>query len=145
MKTEPLPLSVAQAIRESFARQSMMASLGAELALVEHGRIEITAPVRPEFCQQQGFGHAAVAFAIGDTAAGYAALSVLPPGGEVMTAEMKINLLAPSSGRLRAEGRVIRAGRRLVIVTADVWGDGEGDGARRHVAVMQGTMIPVPA
>lgn len=136
--------ATAARIRESFARQSMMRTLGAELLRVETGRVTVAAPVGEGFRQQQGFAHAALVFALGDNAAGYAALTVIPEGSEVMTVEMKINLLAPGSGRLVAEGRVIRPGRRLVVAAADVWSE-DAAGDRRHVAVMQGTMIPVPA
>ena len=84
----------------------------------------------------------ALAFAIGDSAAGYAALSVLPDGAEVVTVEMKINLLSPAVGdRLVAEGRVIRPGRRIVAVASDVFA--EGDKGRKHVATLLGTMVPV--
>jgi uncharacterized protein (TIGR00369 family) len=131
-------------IRESFARQSMMATVGAELTAVEPGRVVIAAPVGDGFRQQQGFAHAGLTFTLGDTAAGYAALTVLPPDVEVMTVEMKINLLAPGVGRLVAEGRVLKPGRRLVVVAADVWAE-DGKGDRKHVAALQGTMIPVSA
>lgn len=131
-------------IGESFARQSMMRSLGARLVSVDRGRVVIEAAVGEGFRQQQGFAHAALIFALGDNAAGYAALSVIPDGSEVMTVEMKINLLSPGAGRLVAEGRVIRPGRRLVVAAADVWAE-DNAGERRHVAVMQGTMIPVAA
>ena len=129
-------------IAESFARQSMMASLGAELLEVAEGRVRIAAPLLEGFRQQQGAGHAGVTFALGDTAAGYAALSVMPADREVMTVEMKINLLAPAVGaRLVATGEVLRAGRRLVIVRAGVVA--ERDGATVPVAELLGTMIPV--
>jgi len=129
-------------IRDSFGRQTMMQTLGATLDSVESGRVVIVAPILPTVLQQQGVGHAGLAFSIGDSAAGYAALTVMEEGVEVMTVEMKINLMAPALGeRLRAEGRVIRAGRRIVVVAADVWAEtGE---TRKHVAMLQGTMIPV--
>ncbi|MCG6904626.1 MAG: PaaI family thioesterase [Rhodobacter sp.] len=133
---------IATKIRASFARQDMMRTLRAGLDVVDPGCVVISAPVLPEMRQQHGFAHAAVSFALGDSAAGYAALSVMAPDDEVLTAEMKINLLAPASGdRLEARGHVIRAGRRLVVVGATVVAV---DGAtRRDVAVLQGTMIPV--
>lgn len=129
-------------IRDSFGRQTMMQTLGATLDSVESGRVVIVAPILPTVLQQQGAGHAGLAFSIGDSAAGYAALTVMEEGVEVMTVEMKINLMAPALGDcLRAEGRVIRAGRRIVVVAADVWAEtGE---TRKHVAMLQGTMIPV--
>jgi uncharacterized protein (TIGR00369 family) len=130
-------------IRDSFARQTMMSTAGASLVAVRPGHVAIAAEVGAGFRQQQGFAHAALVFAIGDSAAGYAALTVLQDGVEVVTVEMKINLLAPASGRLLAEGRVLKAGRRLVVVAADVWAEAEG--RRRQVAALQGTMIPVDA
>lgn len=121
----------------------MLQSVGAELVSVEQGRVEIAAPVGAGFRQQQGFAHGGLIFTLGDVAAGYAALSVLPEDVEVMTAEMKINLLAPGADRLVAAGRVLKAGRRLIVVAADVWASDDA-GERRHVAALQGTMIPVP-
>ena len=129
-----------QRIVESFERQTMMQTLGAELTCVRAGHVEITAPILPGSQQQHGYAHAALIFAIGDSAAGYAALSVMPDEFEVLTAEMKINLLAPGrDGPLRAVGTVEKSGRRLVVVRADVF-DGEV-----KVALMQGTMMPVTA
>ena len=129
-------------IRDSFARQTMMQTLGATLAAVTPGHVIITAPVLPTVLQQHGAGHAGLAFSIGDSAAGYSALSLMPDEAEVMTVEMKINLMSPAVGdRLVAEGRVIRPGRRIMVVAADVWA--ETAGARKHVAMLQGTMIPV--
>ncbi|EAQ25402.1 MULTISPECIES: PaaI family thioesterase [unclassified Roseovarius] len=133
---------IEQTIRQSFAAQSMMTTLGARLVAVSAGQIEIEAPILPGSRQQHGFGHAGLTFAIGDSAAGYAALSMMPEGAEVLTTEMKINLLAPAQGeRLIARGRVIKPGRRLVIVQADVYA--LRDGAEAHIALLTGTMIPV--
>ena len=129
-------------IRTSFAAQTMMATLGAELVDITEGRVTIAAPILPGSRQQHGFAHAALTFALGDSAAGYSALSMMPEGQEVLTAEMKINLLAPAEGdRLVAEGRVEKAGRRLIVVSAEVFA--ETDGSRRRVALLQGTMVPV--
>jgi uncharacterized protein (TIGR00369 family) len=130
-------------ITASFARQGMMQTLGASITSLQHGVCEISAPILPQTSQQHGAGHAGVTFALGDSAAGYAALSVMEPGREVLTAEMKINLLAPAFGvRLVARGRVVKPGRRLVVVTAEVEAEA-ADGSRKLVAVLQGTMVPV--
>lgn len=140
--TETLSAAIDAKIRASFARQSLMATFGAALAEIAPGRVTITAPVLDLARQQHGFAHAALAFAIGDTAAGYAALSLMEREAEVVTAEMKINLLAPAVGdRLIATGRVVRAGRKLVVVTADVEAMTNGQG--KLVALLQGTMVPV--
>lgn len=125
-------------IESSFARQSMMQTLGATLAVIEKGRVVITAPILETCLQQHGFGHAGLTFAIGDSAAGYAALTLMPDDSEVLTAEMKINLLAPAAkGPLCAIGEVVKSGRRLVVVRAEV------SDSENVIAILQGTMIPV--
>jgi uncharacterized protein (TIGR00369 family) len=116
-------------VRASFAKQGMMRLLAAEIDTLEPGRCTLTAPIRPETSQQHGYAHAGLAWSLGDSAAGYAALSLLAPGVEVLTTEMKINLLAPA------------AGTRLV--AADIWA--EGTAPRRHVATMLGTMFALDA
>ncbi|MEC8015035.1 MAG: PaaI family thioesterase [Pseudomonadota bacterium] len=129
-------------IRNSFASQTMMQTLGAEITDVGQGSVTITAPILPGSRQQHGVAHAALSFAIGDSAAGYAALTLMPEDSEVMTAEMKINLLAPGAGDyLRATGKVIKPGRRLVIVTAEVHAITGPE--EKLVALLQGTMVQV--
>ncbi|MGR3379195.1 PaaI family thioesterase [Salipiger abyssi] len=129
-------------IRASFARQNMMQTLGARLVSVAPGAVSIEAAIRPDLQQQLGYAHAALAFAIGDSAAGYAALSVMPEDKEVVTSEMKVHLLAPAVGEtLIARGRVIKPGRRLVIVSADVYA--VKDGRETHAALLTGTTVPV--
>src|SRR3546814_6620429 len=99
----PAAPEIAPRIRDSFARQSFMTSIGAEITLIGDGRVVVEAPVGSAFLQQQGFAHGGLLFTLADTAAGYAALTMMPPEVEVMTLEMKINLMAPASGRLRSE------------------------------------------
>ena len=133
-------MSVNDRIRESFGKQALMRTFGAELASVVPGSVSIRAPIREFALQQQGLAHAGLTFALGDSAAGYSALSVMPEGFEVVTSEIKINLLAPALGDyLTATGKVIKPGKRLVIVTSEVHRD---DGTL--VAILQGTMVPVP-
>lgn len=140
--TAPRDPDFERKVRESFAAQGMMRTLGARLIAVAPGRCTISAPIRPETGQQHGFAHAGLAWSIGDSAAGYAALSLMDPGCEVLTTEMKINLLAPATGtQLVAEGRVLRDGKRLVVVASDVHAEDE-TGRRRHIATMLGTMLP---
>lgn len=129
-------------ITSSFESQSLMKTLGAKIHKVEKGNVIIEAPFLPTTLQQLGYAHAGLTFSIGDSAAGYSALTLLPEDQEVMTAEIKINLLAPADGELfRAEGRVVKLGKRLVVVTAKI--HAIKDGQSKLIAIMQGTMIPV--
>ena len=124
-------------IAESFARQGLMRTLGAKLDHVAPGTVRLSAAVTDAVSQQHGAAHAGLTFALADSAAGYAALTTMDPGAEVVTSEFRISLLARGEGRLVATGRVVRAGRRLVAVAADVHA---GD---VHVATALGTMVPV--
>jgi uncharacterized protein (TIGR00369 family) len=110
-----------EAVRASFARQGFMEHLGARLAEVGAGTCTISCRPRADLTQQHGFVHAGVIGAIADSAAGYAALSLMPLGSEVLTVEYKLNLLAPAEGDLLlARGRVLRAGRTLSVCEAAV-------------------------
>jgi uncharacterized protein (TIGR00369 family) len=108
-------------IRESFARQGYMAAIGAELVHVASGEVDITLPFSERLTQQDGCLHAGVVAGAADSACGYAALTTMDPGAEVLTVEFKINLLAPAAGeRLVARGRVLRSGRTLTVCRGDV-------------------------
>jgi uncharacterized protein (TIGR00369 family) len=127
-------------VRNSFARQQFMATIGARLTRVAAGEVDIELDVRDDLTQQHGFLHAGVLAAAADSACGYAAFSLMPVGAAVLSVEFKINLLAPAVGdRVVARGRVIRAGRTVTVCWGDVTayaGDTE-----RLVATMVGTMM----
>lgn len=147
MKTDTTPPRIGPAteakVRASFASQSLMRLFSAVIREIAPGAVQIAAPIGPDVRQQHGVAHAALAFALGDTAAGFAALTLMPADAEVMTAEMAIHLLAPAEGaRLLARGTVLRAGRRLTVVRAEVEAERDG-GERTLVAVLTGTMVPV--
>lgn len=108
-------------VRQRFARQKIMGTIGAALGRVEPGVVEITLPFRDSLTQQNGFHHAGITSTIADSAGGCAALTLLPPGINVLTVEYKINLLAPAAGeRFLATGRVVRMGRTLIICEIEV-------------------------
>ena len=125
-------------VRESFARQQIMTTIGARLEDVSSGRVSIRLPFRADLAQQNGFLHAGALATIADSACGYAALSVMPPGSDVLSIEFKINMLSPAKGDVVARGEVIRAGRTVVVCRADVYTSESGD--EKLVAAMQGTM-----
>ena len=130
-------------VTRSFESQSMMKTLRARIHKVLKGKVSIEVPLLPSMLQQQGYAHAGLTFSIGDSAAGYSALTLMPENQEVMTAEIKINLLAPAEGELlRAEGKVVKNGNRLVIVTSEIYA--LKNSKKKLIAIMQGTMIPVP-
>jgi uncharacterized protein (TIGR00369 family) len=108
-------------IRDSFERQPFMETVGAALSRVEPGRVEIEAPFADHITQQHGFVHGGVIGAIADSAAGYAAYTLMAVEDSVLTVEYKLNLLAPAKGEtIVAKAEVIRPGRTLTIVRSDV-------------------------
>jgi uncharacterized protein (TIGR00369 family) len=127
-------------VRESFARQSIMTTIGARVDTVRPGAVDIVLPFSDGILQQHGFVHAGVVATIADSACGYAALSVMPRDAAVLTTEFKIHLLSPAKGeRLRAIGRVVRAGRKLVITMGEVFA--ETGGAPKQVALITASMM----
>ena len=131
-------------VQMSLDRQGMMRHLGARLLRVEPGLVEIALPYSDKVSQQQGGFHGGAMGALADIAGGYAGLTVAAEGMEVTTAEYKINFLtAFQAGELRATGRVIKAGRRLIVTSAEVKHVAP-DGTLSDCAVMQQTLVPVP-
>jgi uncharacterized protein (TIGR00369 family) len=118
-----------------------MGLVGARLARVAPGEVDIELPFRGDLVQQHGYLHAGVTTAIADSACGYAALSLMPTDAAVLSVEYKVNLLAPARGRrFLARGRVVKSGRTVSVVRGEVLAFDDGDEAT-PVLVLQGTMI----
>jgi uncharacterized protein (TIGR00369 family) len=129
-------------VRDSFAKQTIMATLGAEIAAVRLGEVEIVLPFSDKILQQHGFIHAGAVATIADSACGYAGLSLMPRDAAVLTTEFKIHLLSPAKGdRLRAIGRVVRNGKSLVVTIGEVFA--ETAGASKQVALITASMMVV--
>jgi uncharacterized protein (TIGR00369 family) len=138
------PSALFQRIEASFLRQGLMQHLGARLLRVEPGLCEVALPYSERVTQQQGGFHGGAMGALADIAGGYAALTVAAEDSEVTTVEYKINFMAAfKDGELRALGRVVKAGKRIIITTAEVTHVGAG-GKESACALMQQTLVPVP-
>jgi uncharacterized protein (TIGR00369 family) len=139
---EPRNPRFEQVVRDSFAAQKHMASIGARLTQVSPGEIEIRVPFREDLTQQHGFLHAGVVTAVLDSACGYSALSLTEEGVGVLTVELNANLLAPAKGEeLIARGRVLRSGRTITAC------QGEAtmlvNGTETSVAIMLATIVTI--
>lgn len=129
-------------VRESFARQGLMKSIGARILTVAPGEVVIELPTRSDLTQQHGYMHAGIVTSIADTACGYAALSLMAEDADVLSVEYKINLLSPAGGeKLIARGTVKRAGRNLTVCEAEVFA-ASGD-EEKLVAAMLATMMTI--
>lgn len=140
MTNQPHNPSFAGEIEQSFAKQTIMNLIGARLSRVEPGVVEINLPYRADLAQQHGYLHAGIITTIADSACGYAAYSLMPPGSEVLSVEFKVNLLRPAKAEIfLATAEVIKSGKTLTVVRSDVVGI---TGERREVvAMMLGTMM----
>jgi len=141
---EPVFAGWEERCRASFARQGLMATLGARIASLSPGRCLLEVDADSRLTQQHGFMHAGVTIALADSAGGYAGYTLFAASTEVLTAELKVNLLAPAVGaRIRAEGVVLRYGRRLTVCEVKVYAiDGERE---RLCAAMLQTLASVPS
>lgn len=140
-KHVPLDKNFEARVRESFSKQTIMNSIGAELKTVEPGRIVIEMPFNKNYCQQNGFLHAGVITTIVDSACGYAAISLMPEGSDALTVEFKINLLSPAVGeKIVAIGKVIKAGKTITISSGEVFSV-NNKGEQKQIALMQATLI----
>ncbi|RMF40617.1 MAG: PaaI family thioesterase [Alphaproteobacteria bacterium] len=144
MVFEPKDPEYAERVRESLARQAALETLGIVLERLEPGAVDLIFPIEPGVTQQHGFVHAGVISTALDTACGYAALSLMAEGLEVLTVEFKVSFLAPARGdRIEARGRVIRPGRRLTFCEGAAYAlEGKGE---TLVATMSATMMAVKA
>jgi uncharacterized protein (TIGR00369 family) len=134
---QPTDSHYAARVRDSFDRQHFMHHIGAIVTAVTPGHCEIELAYRPELTQQHGYFHAGIIGTLADNAGGYAALSLLPPGKEVLTVEYKLNLLRPGEGeRLVSRGKVLKAGRTLIISQVDVYNIKKGSETLAATALM---------
>jgi uncharacterized protein (TIGR00369 family) len=142
---QPAHKGFERAVRSSFSRQGLLGQMGAWLVEVRPGHVVIELPFSARVTQQQGLFHGAGIGAIGDSAGGYAALTLMPEGSEVVSIEYKINFVRPAKGRLlRAEGHVLRAGKSVSVSRVDVLAV-DHDTSPVLVAVLQATFMRVEA
>lgn len=130
----------AECVTASFDKQNAMHLIRARLLVVEHGHTEIHVPHWDGINQQHGFVHGGVVGMIADSAAGYAAMTMVPANASVLTVEYKMNLVAPGDGeKLIARGEVVRPGRTLIVTKAEVFA--VKDGKETLCALMQQTIM----
>lgn len=127
-------------VHDSFERMAAMRLIGARIGDLEPGRCTVELPARADLTQQHGYVHGGVLAMIADTAGGYAAFTLMPAEASVLAVEFKLNLLAPARGdHVRAAAIVLKPGRTLSVVRADVYAHHQG--RTTLVATMQQTVM----
>jgi uncharacterized protein (TIGR00369 family) len=109
-------------VKGLFERAAFVSELGLRLVDASPGRCDSELQVLPKHLQQDGYVHAGVQATLADHTAGAAAGTIIAKGLLLLTAEFKINLLRPGRGeRLVCEARVLKPGRTLIVVEAEVF------------------------
>jgi uncharacterized protein (TIGR00369 family) len=127
-------------IEASFNKQGLMNTLNASLDKVQSGIVQISSEYNEGLSQQHNFFHAGVMTSIVDSACGYAALTLMPLGKEVLSVEFKVNFLKPAvTKKIIAIGKVIQSGKTLTVCEGNVY-DETGENL---IARMTATMISI--
>ena len=127
-------------VRDSFSRGAILTVLGTEMSRCEPGFVELRQPVTPVTLQHHGYVHGGVLSTLMDIAGGHAAQTLMGADDSVLTVEFKINLLAPGDGEaLRAEGHVVRPGKRITVCRMDLYA--VKDGVETLICIGQGTYM----
>ncbi len=131
-------MELQQRVLASFERQGLMKTLGAKVIAVEKGRVVLECPWSEKVTQQDGFFHAGALASVVDSACGYAAMTLMPEGKEVLSVEFKVNMLRPANTeKIIAVGEVVRVGRTITVVEGIVW-DAKQE---KKLVKLVGTMI----
>jgi uncharacterized protein (TIGR00369 family) len=113
---------VLELARKRMQRSRLPALLGFYVESLAAGRAVLSMEVKEHHRQIHDVVHGGVLAALADTAAAIAAHTVVPQGTEIATIELKINYLsAVQGGKIKAEGRVLRAGKNFIVTECEVF------------------------
>ncbi len=134
--------TLALTLLQSFNGQGALIAWNAKLTGMTPGTCEISLPYSDAVSQQHGYFHGGVIGTLADAAGGYAANTLLMPVSECLTAEYKINIVAPGIGdTLIARGKVLKSGKTLVVSSAEVFVVNQGQ--EKLCAIMQQTLFVI--
>ena len=124
MNNERLTAGQVERIHRALATVPFAKLLGIELEDVAPGTATLGFDIRNDLKQNNGVVHGGAIASLIDTATAFAIIALLPPEEQATTADLTISYLRPlRNGRARATARVIRAGRRLIVVSAELVDD----------------------
>jgi uncharacterized protein (TIGR00369 family) len=113
---------VTELVRARMRESKSTELLGFDVESVHNGRAVFLLDVKPIHKQIHGVVHGGILAALADTTAAIAAYTTVPRGVELATLELKINYLEPvPGGRVKADARVLRAGRNFIVTECDIF------------------------
>ena len=142
---EPERPDYVEAVHALHAEVPLSVTLGIAVTAVKPGEISAELKLTPKVTQQSGVAHAGAITALADTVCGLAAYSLMPAGVDVLSVNINVSLIRPGVGaRLRAVGRVIKAGTRIYFTEAEVFaGDGLKESGEKLAAKVSAVMTAV--
>ena len=109
-------------IRAKFELNHFPKMVGIEIDDIEPGRAKLSLDVTEKHRQLQGIMHGGAIATLIDTAVAFAIVGASEPGAKFTTIEMKVNYLSPIiEGRVVADARLIRDGKRIIVAECDVF------------------------
>ena len=109
-------------MREKLETNHFPRSLGIELDSIGAGRARLSIEVKQQHLQLAGIMHGGAIATLIDTAVAFAILGASEPDARFTTIEMKVNYLsAVREGRVIADAKLIRDGRRIVVAECDLF------------------------
>ncbi len=115
-----------EAVRSLHAQSPLAEHLGVTLDSIEPGLVTAYLAHRSEHTQQNGYLHAGILMSLADIVCGLAAYSLMAEGENVLSVNINASLMRPArANRIRAEGRVVKAGRHLYFTEASLFTEGK--------------------
>ncbi len=115
---------ITELVRQRMKESQSSELLGFDVESVHDGRAVFRLDVHPRHKQIHGVVHGGILAALADTTGAIAAYTVIPRGVELATLELKINYLEPvPGGVVKAEAKVLRAGRNFIVVECEIFNE----------------------
>lgn len=124
MKTGSLDSARVERLSRALASVPFAKHLGIELDEIDEGVATLSFEIKPELKQNHGVVHGGAIASLIDSATAFAIIALLPTNEHATTVDLTISFLRPlTQGRARATARVVRTGKRLITVTAELLDD----------------------
>ena len=126
-------------VQEIFANAPFLKTVGIELVGCGPGTCDTRLTVSANILQQHGFVHGGAVMTLADHTCGGAAATTVSEAQDVITIETRVAFLRPATGsEFTCHASVLRSGRTLIFVEAEV--AGLRDGERVLVAKASSTL-----
>lgn len=122
MENKILDKALVEKAREGFGKVPFVKLLGMELVDISFGAARLKLTMRDKLRQPYGVLHGGATASLIDTAMAFAIISCLPEAERATTVDLTVHYLRPVvEGEIICTAKVVRAGRRILTVSAEVF------------------------